>query len=383
MSVADARRVGSNPTMRLKTVLSCLVVLGTEVCCAAQEWPPLWKSYSNGFLDGQIRVIDRDAGDRTTSEAQAYAMFFALVANDRMRFDELLQWTEKNLASGDLTLHLPAWLWGRDRNDQWGVLDANASDADVWMVYTLFEAGKAWNKLRYTSIGHALASRIVAEEVSELPDIGGILMPAPKGFHDGESYRLNVSYLPVQLFVRLGHLIPEGPWGRIAERIPMLVGKSAPRGFAMDWLDFRPPDGFKPSALGSYDAIRVYLWAGMVDRSTPGRDALLTTLPGMVNWLRANSVPPAKVNPDGSVADPRGPIGFSAALLPYLSALGETALEQSQLARVRSALDTKTGLYGDPARYYDQNLVLFALGWRERQFWFDSQGALKLRWKDD
>src|SRR3979411_394806 len=80
----------------------------------------LWRSYSGTFMDGQIRVIDRDAGDRTTSEAQAYAMFFALVANDRSRFAGLLEWTEKNLASDDLSRHLPAWLWGRDRNDHWG-----------------------------------------------------------------------------------------------------------------------------------------------------------------------------------------------------------------------------------------------------------------------
>jgi hypothetical protein len=34
-------------------------------------------------------------------------MFFALVANDRARFDGLLRWTELNLASDDLTAHLP------------------------------------------------------------------------------------------------------------------------------------------------------------------------------------------------------------------------------------------------------------------------------------
>src|SRR5262249_22420540 len=153
MSASDTR-ADAVVTMRLRTLLSFLLVLGAEVCCAAQEWPPLWKSYSNGFLDGQIRVVDRDAGDRTTSEAQAYAMFFALVANDRPRFDGLLHWTEKNLASGDLSMHLPAWLWGKDRNDHWGVVDSNsASDADVWMAYTLLEAGKAWNEPRYTTLG--------------------------------------------------------------------------------------------------------------------------------------------------------------------------------------------------------------------------------------
>jgi endoglucanase len=68
-------------------------------------------------------------------------------------------------------------------------------------------------------------------------------------------------------------------------------------------------------------------------------------------------------------------------LLPYLSAIGDKPLESAQLARLGSALNAKTGLYGRPARYYDQNLTLFGLGWRERRFWFDSSGALKLWWR--
>ena len=51
------------------------------------------------------------------------------------------------------------------------------------------------------------------------------------------------------------------------------------------------------------------------------------------------------------------------------------------MARVRSEHNPSTGLYGNPSKYYDQNLTLFGLGAEERQFWFDSEGALLLRWK--
>src|SRR4029453_5083478 len=37
-------------------------------------------------------------------------------------------------------------------------------------------------------------------------------------------------------------------------------------------------DGFSASDTGGYDAIRVYLWAGMLDPATPGRDVLLRSL---------------------------------------------------------------------------------------------------------
>ncbi len=338
--------------MRLSLLVTLLIAVGAETACGKEVWPAVWNGYVSRFMDDQVRVIDRDDGDRSTSEAQAYAMFFALVANDRPRFDGLLEWTERNLASGDLQLNLPAWLWGRGSDGRWRVLDPNsASDADVWMAYTLLEAGQAWNQSRYTARGRALASRIAANETAELPKFGMVLLPGAKGFRHGEVVRLNVSYLPLQLFVRLAHLDPGGPWRQIAERIPALVRHSAPNGFATDWLEFSEREGFKPSAVGSYDAIRAYLWAGLLDPATPGRNAILESLSGMAARLRTNNVPPAKVSAAGRITDANGPIGFSAALLPYLAAIGEAKLEDEQMSRLKKAANAGTGLYGTPPRY--------------------------------
>jgi len=333
-------------------------------------------------MDNQVRVIDHDAADRTTSEGQAYAMFFALVANDRSRFEGLLKWTELNLASGDLAAHLPAWSWGRSKENRWEVLDNNsAADADVWMAYTLLEAGEAWKEPRYTSLGTALAKRIVSEEVVQLPGLGPALLPAPRGFQNGTSYRLNMSYMPLQLFLGLSHELRDGPWEQIAAHVPNLLEQSASHGFASDWTEFTSGSGFTPSQLGSYDAIRVDLWAGMLNAATPGRDTILKSLSGMAQYLHSNSVPPAKVKKDGTVEDSRGPVGFSAALLPYLSAIGEKGLHDAQSARLRAELNPENGLYGKPAKYYDQNLALFSLGWTEHRFWFEPDGSLKLAWK--
>jgi endoglucanase len=367
--------------LRLISSLNLLLLLSTSANFFAQDWP-LWKSYAAGFMDNQIRVIDHDAGDRTTSEGQAYAMFFALVANDRPRFDGLLRWTEQNLASGDLSKNLPAWLWGRRQGDRWGVLDSNpAADADVWMAYTLLEAGRDWSEPRYTQVGKALAKHIAAEEVAVVPGLGTALLPAPKGFHHRDTFRLNASYVPLQLLAGLGHILPDGPWHQIAASVPTLIKRSAPHGFAMDWIEFDKGGSFAPSTVGSYEAIRVYLWAGLLDPATADRDTLLSALSGMREYLRASDRPPAKVKQDGNVEDPRGPVGFSAALLPYLSAVGETDLRNRQMNRVQSEFDAPRGLYGKPAKYYDQNLLLFALGSAERRFWFDSQGELKTSWK--
>ena len=67
-----------------------LAVLGLSPVCAQESslaqspkaWP-LWESYKAQFYDRAGRIVDHDDGDRTTSEAQAYGLFFALVANDR------------------------------------------------------------------------------------------------------------------------------------------------------------------------------------------------------------------------------------------------------------------------------------------------------------
>jgi len=367
--------------MKLSLLFVFVMAAGAQAACGSDVWPSVWKNYADRFMDEQVRVIDHDADDRTTSEAQAYAMFFALVANDRSRFDRLLGWAERNLGSGDLERSLPAWLWGRGANAQWGVLDPNsASDADLWMAYTLIEAGRAWNESRYETLGRALANRIATDEIVELPTFGSVLLPGAKGFQRADVYRLNPSYLPLQIFVRLAQLDPGGPWQHVADRIPALVKNSAPGGFATDWVEFSPPDGFTPSAVGSFDAIRVYLWAGLLDHATPGREQILEALPGMAARLRTNPVPPAKVSAAGGVADPNGPIGFSAAVLPYLAALGEARLVDQQMSRLQSAADARTGLYGTPARYYDQNLALFAIGAIERRFWFDAGGALVTPW---
>jgi endoglucanase len=362
-------------------LLNLLLGVMTVVNCTAQDWP-LWKSYTARFMDNQVRVIDHEAGDRTTSEGQAYGMFFALVANDRARFDGLLHWTESNLAGGDLSGQLPAWLWGQGADKSWGVQDSNpAADADLWMAYTLLAAGKAWDEPRYTALGTALAKRVAAQEVAQIPGFGSMVLPGPKGFQHGSSYRLNASYVPPQVLAGLAHQLPDGPWQQIQAKLPALLEGSAPHGFATDWVELREGGSFAPSAIGSYDAIRVYLWAGMLDPETPQRGAILKALSGMGHYLQSNAAPPEKVKQDGSIEGSKGPVGFSAALLPFLSAIGEKNLENQQDSRLRSVLDPKTGLYGAPPKYYDQDLALFALGFMERRFWFNSQGALQVSWR--
>ncbi|MBV8549745.1 MAG: cellulase [Acidobacteriaceae bacterium] len=351
------------------------------------SWP-LWEAYTSRFLDSGGRIVDHDDHDRTTSEGQAYALFFALVANDRQRFAQLLSWTEQNLAHGELASRLPAWLWG-SQGETWGVLDENsASDADLWLAYTLLEAGRLWKEPRYKTLGEALSRSIADNEVQDLPGLGPMLLPGPSGFVTADGfYQLNPSYLPLQVLLGLSNHLPQSPWSRIAQLTPRVIRSSAPAGFVMDWIAYRPGDGFaidpvpRGEPLSSYDAIRVYLWAGMLAPGSAYREQLLEASSGIVRYMQRNSVPPAQVQADGEIRNAEGNIGFSAALIPLLTALHQNRSLEEQKVRLTLAKHPATGLYGSEPRYYDQNLALFAVGWQDGRFCFDKQGLLQVSWR--
>src|SRR5690606_38753057 len=125
------------------------------------------------------------------------------------------KWTIENLGGGSLEAGLPAWIWGKAEDGTWRVIDQNsASDADLWFVYALLEAGRLWNEPEYTGQAHSLLALIESHELAELPGLGLMLMPGKEGFIDtqGKTWQLNASYLPIPLLRRLADESPHGPW---------------------------------------------------------------------------------------------------------------------------------------------------------------------------
>ena len=380
---------------RIMLALGLALTVGLASGCHAEQPWPLWERYAEVIVDGQGRVVDHMGGDRTTSEGQAYGMFFALVDNDRTHFDKILGWTEANLAGGDLTLRLPAWSWGKNPDGSWKVIDNNpAADADLWLAYDLLEAGRLWREPRYEKLGTVLASRISQTEIIDVPGLGTTILSGPHGFHpDANTWLLNPSYFPPSLLVRLSKAMPEGPWGSVLASLPTLLNAGSGSGFAMDWV--AAGNTLHPSVtpaqvaandhtavpVGSYDAIRVYLWLGLADKDTPRLRELFAGTAGMAGYMKSQVTPPLQVDATGHVLNPNPPVGFSAAMIPYLHALGMKNQERDQVNRVAALKDPGTGLYGRESAYYDQNLVLFATGWSEGRFRFDRDGKLVPRWK--
>jgi endoglucanase len=347
--------------------------------CACAPWPA-WEAFRRHFVNDSGRVIDPSQPPGiTTSEGQAYGLFFALVAGDRERFERILRWTEDNLAGGDLTARLPAWQWGRRAGGDWSVIDSNAaSDADLWLAYTLGEAGRLWQSGKYVALGRLLAERVLREETVDIAGFGRTLLPGPLGFRPAQGvYRLNPGYAPVQLMRRFAALYPGPRWRELVATSIATNLRSAPRGYAPDWVLYRTSAGFAPDtatkSVGGFDAIRVYLWAGTLHEDDPARGVLINNFRPMAQFV-ALGTPPLYVDTRDGRAEGSGPAGFSAALAPLLYALGMQEAAATQVDRVRAKAPLERS-----DNYYEQALVLFASGWMDGRFRYARDGALMLR----
>lgn len=423
----------------------CLLANQVSLALAIKcDWP-VWDVFKKYYITDEGRVIDpRDGLNITTSEGQSYGLFFALVANDRTTFEHLLTWTENNLAAGSLAKNLPAWLWGNGpmpssdskssqtpqtipkEKQKWQIQDPNsAMDADLWIAYSLLEAGRLWNKPDYIKLGRSLLKRVRLEEAVKLPQFGYMLLPGKFGFshvaenendaldkqgninqnsklnkvqrkemaEDGASkapvvnryWRLNPSYTPPQLLARFRALHPV--WKDIMIHNQRMLIEGAPTGLAPDWLIWDENDGFKfdrqrsdtgqsAGSIGSYDAIRVYLWIGMLADDDPNKKILInhySTILKLMTTDKLNGLPPEKVDVINRsiITDHAGPLGFSAALLPFLQQTPD--LLEIQRRRLESQPITADA-------YYTSVLRLFGQGFDEHYYRFNRQGELLPAW---
>ena len=89
----------------------------------------------------------------------------------------------------------------------------------------------------------------------------------------------------------------------------------------------------------------------------------------MARYVREQGYPPESIDVLTGQGSGPGPAGFTAAMLPFLQAQGDSAALKAQLSR----------LVANPVRstaYYEQTLALFGLGWMEGRYRFSSGGQL-------
>jgi endo-1,4-beta-D-glucanase Y len=345
---------------------------------ACTPWPE-WQAFKRLYVSDDGRVVDASTPEAATvSEGQAYALTFALIADDPASFARILAWTANNLSAGDPAHVLPAWRWGRSGDGSWTVLDRNsASDADLWMAYALAEAGRLWHNSAYTQAARAMMALILREEVALVPGLGATVLPGPRGFVSHGAWRLNASYLPIQVLRALQQEGDAALWTEALESSGRIIIGSAPRGYAADWILYREGQGFAADpathGAGSYNAIRVYLWAGMLSEDEPQAERLVRQLEPMAR-IAARGAAPESIDTVTLEAQGEAPAGFLAALLPLLAHFRLDAAVGTTAKRLRAQA------LRDNQHYYNDVLTLFGLGWLDDRFRFDRHGNLRLPW---
>ena len=342
---------------------------------------PRWVEFRTAAVEGG-RVIDRsDARLITTSEGQSYGMFFALIANDRETFKAIWDWTKTNLCAGDCAKTRVAWLWGasapvvgNNANDgkavTWGVIDSNnATDADLWMAYSLLDAAKRWGVASYRTDALALLERLKAD-TRVVRGLGRVLLPANVGFEKNGDVVLNPSYYPISLLKGLERVDPF--WHEVRLASLRVLYRSAESGFSPDWVAFGQRWGTRnrdEGSVGSWNAIRVYLWAGLMSPEDPDAARLKAALRPMLEVTRAAFYTPEDTDTAANTVSTSGPLAFSACLLPWLK-------NDKVGAYIRSGL-AQMALTGED--YYRSVLALFAMGFDEGRYAFGEDGSLWLR----
>ncbi|CCQ11141.1 Endoglucanase precursor [Pseudoalteromonas luteoviolacea B = ATCC 29581] len=360
-------------------ILLCSVSSNAQSMC--YQWPH-WDTFKQHFISDQGRVIDLGSKQEiTTSEGQSYGLFFALVANDKSTFDKLLDWTEANLSEGDLSARLPAWLWGKREND-YGILDSNpASDSDLWIAYSLLEASRLWNERRYAVLAAVLAKRILREETEHIPGLGLTLLPGPYGFEiQDKTWRLNPSYVPLQIIRRFVDAYPHSPWQEVYDTSVQLLVKSAPKGFSPDWVLYHPDKGFhftkKHDDIGSYNAIRVYLWISLLHPEDEQGKTLKAHFVPMVKATAKQGHVPVNVFAQSGHYEKRGSVGFNASMLKFL----DSSQEINALVSIKQHIDHN--ITDELSKhYYSSVLSLFGTGAFDNRYSFSLDGKLLPQWE--
>lgn len=357
------------------TFASVIAIFFLNIAQAAPaQKTELWEQFKSAHYDESGRITDyRPEGAHVTSESQSYGLFFALIAGDREAFDRILNWTEKNLAAGSLEKNSPAWIYGPKKDPQSGevifeVLDRNnATDADLWIVYSLLEAARLWNEPAYRDKALAML-KLLDDQVVSVKNLGKVLLPGRIGFTPEGLVRLNPSYLPPFVLKRIATEVPH--WDEIRDGSFKAVLRSSPDGFSPDWAFFDKEGKLVPQKApkGSWDAIRTYLWIGMMSHEDPASTEAKGHFKNMELATKKIHFPPEEISVINLKIVKPGEVAFGAALLPLLT-------DAKTKGFIRAALKGRTM---EKTEYYRNALTVFGLGFDNRVFAFDAGGKLIL-----
>jgi endoglucanase len=282
-------------------------------------------------------------------------MMLAEHYGDRVAFDEMWEWTKKNLKRPD---GLMSWRWRPDATGTGGHVDDpnNASDGEILISWALVRASKRWPDGNYAAEAQPL-TQILAEKLTVQSPYGMLLLPGAQGFQkEGGRTVVNLSYWIFPAFREFKDLTGNTTWNALDLSGRRLLGLAAYGTWKLppDWLYVdeggafgMPPAADFPQEFG-YNAFRIPLylaWAGEA-----GDAALLKPFVQFWTEQQIEGRPRATVRLDNNeVAEYAGPPGEEAIYLLI------RALDQKKSLR---SIRWPALVEGDS--YYSATLLLLA-----------------------
>lgn len=297
------------------------------------------------FLEAWVedgRVIRRDQGGDTVSEGQAYGLLISLGVGDERSFDEIWEWTEKNLVRDDGLL---AWQW----NDGAVIDDEPASDADLDVARALVLAGAEFARPELTEAGNRLGA-LILDRMTAQTAAGRILLPGAWAAAV-EPYAYNPSYASPGAFAVLGASSGDPRWaelqaGSAAVTTSILAVSDLPPDWAQVHADGKVeampgPVGTGTDVRYSYDAARLAL--RYAESCTPTDVAIAGELAATLN-----RDPELRAELDlggGALAEAMHPLSYGARAAS-LAATGDSAGAREDLANAVTLSDSTPTYYG-------------------------------------
>lgn len=338
-----------------------------------------WDSYRQRFIQGDGRVIDYEASDRSTSEGQAYAMLRAVLINDPATFALTLNWGENNLqrqVDGKRTDSLWAWKWGRNDNGNWGAIDSNfASDGDIDAITALILASRRWNRPEYLRLAKIKLQDLWNFSTAIGPKGKRYLLPGPAAAFvpNPSTLHLNPSYLAPYAFRLFAQVDLERDWLSLVDSSYEILENSSRLsavGLPSDWvaLDITTgqyqilPQSSPIQTLYSFDAYRVWWRVGLDAawfNSPQARRYLQTSTKHLQQMWRSQSRLPARIDLQGKAL-----VSYEAtsqyAMFYVAMRIIEPRLARDLLEK-KILPQYKQGLWDDYSAYYTQNLAWLGL----------------------
>jgi endoglucanase len=207
------------------------------------------------FVDNDGRVVRRDQGGDTVSEAQAYGMLIAVGVGDRTTFKRIWGWTKNNILRSDGLL---SWHWENGSVDD----DEPSADADLDAAHALALASQRFRDPALAAVARRMGSAIRATETINTPQ-GGVLAAGP--WSTGQRLS-NPSYTDPGAIRALSRLGDSSSWHRLLQASTRMVGSVAhDNALPPDWAAVGPDGSATPvkapkggqTPTFSFDAARV------------------------------------------------------------------------------------------------------------------------------